>query len=309
MASRHRRILSLADFLTGQSETQVSSFPPEEPAQSLPSHLPRTRVQSARRPPTEDEEAPSFRYHGLLRRVRALEAQPIELTQELWASPDETQSQDFGPAKAEVDSDKEAIDEATLRATMEAAWQKRLEEATARARAEGEAAGRTAAEAEWAPRLQALQEQLARELERLRQAWADHTRQLEPLLVELALEVAETLLDAPLPESIRGVSARTLTEAVEQLARSAPLEISIHPVDFLRLQEQGVIAQLESRHPDLHWDLNPGLSEGDWIVQTPTAMQRRIRQEMLERLRQRLGLTPSSDAPGSPEQTPPSDDA
>lgn len=73
------------------------------------------------------------------------------------------------------------------------------------------------------------------------------------MLVELALEVAETLLDAPLPESIRGVSARTLTEAVEQLARSAPLEISMHPVDFLRLQEQGVIAQLESRHPDLHW--------------------------------------------------------
>ncbi|ACY47686.1 hypothetical protein [Rhodothermus marinus] len=306
MATRPH-ILSLADFLSAPSDPRRAARMPEEPARRPPPRLHRNQVQPAAQDAAE--ETTEFRHRGLLRRAQAIQAQPVELSQEVWTSEDDVWRVEPEPEQSSEEAPASALDETALRAAIEAEWQERLEEAVSQARAEGEAAGRAAAEAEWAPRLQALQEQLARELERLRQAWADHTRQLEPLLVELALEVAETLLDAPLPESIRGVSARTLTEAVEQLARSVPLEISMHPVDFLRLQEQGVIAQLESRHPDLHWDLNPGLSEGDWIVQTPTAMQRRIRQEMLERLRQRLGLTPHSDAPGSPEQTPPSDDA
>ena len=308
MATR-RRILSLADFLSTPSDSRRTAYIPEEPARRPPPCLHRSQVQPAAQ--DEAEESTEFRYRGLLRRAQAMQAQPVELSQEVWISENDVWCvEDNSESGQESERDAApAIDEAALRAAIEAEWQARMEEAVARARAEGEAAGRATAEAEWAPRLQALQEQLARELERLRQAWADYTRQLEPMLVELALEVSETLLDAPLPESIRGVSARTLTEAVEQLARSAPLEISMHPVDFLRLQEQGVIGQLENRHPDLHWDLNPELSEGDWIVQTPTAMQRRIRQEILQRLRQRLGLTPPSDAPGSLEQTPPSDDA
>lgn len=306
MATR-RRILSLADFLSDQSDSRRTARMPEEPARRPPPRLHHSQVQ----PATQDaaKEPTEFRYRGLLRRAQAIQAQPVELSQEVWTSEDDVWRVESEPEQSPEEAPASALNEAALRAAIEAEWQERLEEAVSQAHAEGEAAGRATAEAEWTPRLQALQEQLACELERLRQAWADYTRRLEPLLVELALEVAETLLDAPLPESIRGVSARTLTEAVEQLARSAPLEISMHPVDFLRLQEQGVIAQLESRHPDLHWDLNSELSEGDWIVQTPTAMQRRIRQEMLERLRQRLGLTPHSDAPGSPEQTPPSDDA
>ncbi|BBM68972.1 FliH/SctL family protein [Rhodothermus marinus] len=305
MATR-RRILSLADFLSDRSDPRRSSPAPEGPARRPPPRLHRSQVQPAAQ--DEAEESPEFRYRGLLRRAQAIQAQPVELSQEVWTSEDDVWRVEPELEQSSEEASPPALDEAALRAAIEAEWQGRLEEAVNQARAEGEAAGRAAAEAEWAPRLQALQEQLARELERLRQAWADYTRQLEPMLVELALEVAETLLDAPLPESIRGVSARTLTEAVEQLARSAPLEVSMHPVDFLRLQEQGVIAQLESRHPDLHWDLNSELSEGDWIVQTPTAMQRRIRQEILERLRQRLGLTPSSDAPGSPEQQSSADD-
>ncbi len=300
MATR-RRILSLADFLADQSIPRPFSMTSAEPARRPPPRLHCSQMQPAAQ--AEAEEATAFRYRGLLRRNQAIQAQPVELSQEVWTSEDDVWRIESGSA-TEQNAEQEAasaLDTGRLRAAIEAEWQTRMEEAVARARAEGEAAGRAAAEAEWAPRLQSLQEQLAHELERLRRAWANYTRQLEPMLVELALEVAETLLDAPLPESIKGISARMLTEAVEQLARSAPLEISMHPVDFLRLQEQGVIAQLESRHPALHWDLNPSLSEGDWIVQTPTAMQRRIRQEMLERLRQRLGLTPSSDTPRPPE--------
>ncbi|SHL01653.1 flagellar assembly protein FliH [Rhodothermus profundi] len=284
---------------------------PEEPERRPPPRLQRSQVQ----PSTSDEtEAAAFRYRGLLRRAQALQAQPIELSQEIWTQADDVWRLDPEPSDSSDEPETPSVDEAALRAAIEAEWQERLAEAIRQARAEGEAAGRAAAEAEWAPRLQALQEQLARELERLRQAWADYTRQLEPMLVELAIEVAEALLDAPLPESLKGVSARMLTEAVEQLARSAPLEISLHPVDFLRLQEQGIVAQLENRHPDLHWDLNPGLHEGDWIVQTPTAMQRRIRQEMLQRLRQRLGITPSPEtsnpeASHTTDAAPPSDHA
>lgn len=294
-----RRILSLADFLTSQPKTRLQTT---EPFHHLPSHLHHTQVQTKAQ--DERETSLEFRYRGLLRRAQTLQAQPIELSLETWTP--KTDVWQLAPTPEQVPP-KAAPDETALRAALEAEWQKRLEEATTQARAEGEAAGRAAAEAEWALRLQTLQKQLALDLEQLRQAWADYTRQLEPMLVDLALEVAETLLDAPLPESIKGISVRALTEAIEQLARSAPLEISIHPVDFLRLQEQGVIGQLESRHPDLHWDLNPNLNEGDWIVQTSTAMQRRIRREMLQRLRQQLGLTPSSETTINP--LPPSPEA
>ncbi len=301
--SARPRILSLADFLA----TQPS--PPARPAQAQRPSKRLSRQQVTLPKPEQDPSGSEFPHRGLLRRDQAHHAQPIELSQEVWTQEDEVlrlppEADQVAPNEPETD---QKVDEAALRAAIEAEWQKRLQEATARARAEGETVGRHAAEAEWAPRLQALQEQLALELERLRRAWAEYTRQLEPMLVELAIEVAETLLDAPLPESIKGISARALTEAIEQLAREAPLEISMHPVDFLRLQEQGVISQLESRHPELHWDLNPGLNEGDWIVQTPAAMQRRIRQEMLQRLRQQLGLT-SPDASATSHSSSSPDD-
>ncbi len=275
----------------------VSLFRPPElnPTQPIPQRLTRGQVHHI-----SSEETNTFRYHGLLRRQQARQAQPIEIDAGTW-----TQTENIFrlPAEENTASLQTALDEEALRAKLEAEWQQKLEVAIAQAQAEGEAAGRAAAEAEWRERLLRLQEQWAEELEQLRQAWYAYVRQLEPLLVEMALDVAEALLDAPLAESLKGVSARVLAEAIEHLARETPIEISLHPVDFLRLQEQGVIAQLESRHPDLRWQLNPALKEGDWIVQTPAAMRRSIRQELLQTLRQRLGLLPAaSEASGHAAQ-------
>ncbi len=268
------RLISLVEHLKTQ---------PERP---FPPRLTKTQL----RVPADPEETQAFRHHGLLRRQQARQAQPIEIDAGEWM-----QTENIFRISAEENDPppQDALDESALKAKLEAEWQQKLEVAIAQARAEGEAAGRAAAETEWRERLLQLQAEWADELERLRQAWYAYTRQLEPMLVEIALEVAEALLDAPLPESLKGVSSRVLAEAVEQLARETPIEISIHPVDFLRLQEQGVIAQLESRHAELRWQLNPALKEGDWVVQTPSAMRRNIRQELLQTLRQRLGLLPA----------------
>mgnify|MGYP001220138896 CR=1 FL=1 len=132
----------------------------------------------------------------------------------------------------------------------------------------------------------------------LRQRWHEFIEDSKPVLLEIAVDVAEALLDAPLPESIRGASARAIAEAVEELAGTGTLTVSLHPVDYQRLQEKGLIDQLNANHErSLRWHPDPERPEGDWSVESPAAVIRHYKSEILDTVDQLLGTTlPGEDA-------------
>lgn len=190
-----------------------------------------------------------------------------------------------------------------LRSLWEAEWERKALIDQEQARSEGFRLGYEAAREEYQRQLERTKADIARDLERLEAQVQDFIAQTQPLLVELAFEIARALLDAPLPDEIRDKVTRALTEAVEQLA-GAPLEIRLHPIDYLRLKENGIVGQLEAMNEHIRWESDPSLKEGDWIVQSPAAMIRRLQDELLGSLRSRIG--PLSAVQNTPK---PADDA
>jgi flagellar assembly protein FliH len=169
---------------------------------------------------------------------------------------------------------------------VDAAWEDRLEEATAQAHNQGYAQ----AQADLQDEINAQKAMLATDVAHLKDCWDDFVSRCETLLAQIAFEVAEALLDAPLPESVKEATATSLAGAIEQLAGEAPLAVTLHPVDYLRLQETGVVERLEAVFQDLRWHADPDLAQGDWVVLSPTAAIRRFKQELLQDLLHRLGL-------------------
>lgn len=256
--TRPRRIPREATGLTGG--------PAEEPPTLLPGHVlerDRTVLQA------DPFEVPAF---------DALPAHPLP------------------PPKSDAPADAstgEALPEPTVEeqlAEARAAWSKEQEQALEQARAEafaaGEAAAREAMEAEVAAHTQ----HLTATAERLTARWDDFLKDCEPLLATLAFDVAEAVLDGPLPDTLKGTTRRALTEALDELAGTPPLRISLHPVDYLRLQEDGTTELLIGTHNDLRWNPDPAFREGDWEVQAADASIRHVRGEMIQTLQRRLGL-------------------
>lgn len=176
----------------------------------------------------------------------------------------------------------------------EAAWQRRLEEAVAQARVEhfeeGYEQGYVAAE----EALQASFDQRRAELEadvaRLRDAWSDFLKQSEPLIANLAFEVVNQLLDAPLPKDVRAVSTQALAQAIEQFGEDTPIVVTLHPDDLSRIRSYGLVNDFEEMRAQIRWAPDPDMAIGDWIVQSPDAAIRRLKEEMLGQLKSRLGL-------------------
>ena len=125
---------------------------------------------------------------------------------------------------------------------------------------------------------------------RLEQARNDFMKQCEPLLADLAFEVAALLIDAPLPHTLKSLSARAFTEAVEELATEKPLRIALHPVDLLELQEAGLVEQLDEVHGGLIWEPSDDLQQGDWVVQSPKAAVRYLRDEVVGTMKRQIAL-------------------
>lgn len=182
-----------------------------------------------------------------------------------------------------------APDEDAIRADEAAQWQARMEEAALRARENGYRQGRADAERANADERALLRENVEREMAALQTAWQTHLQTSEMLMAQLAFEVAETILGAPLPDNVRRVSSRALHEAVESLS-AGPVQVTIHPVDLLRLQETGIEEEMRRTAPQLRIESNPYLNEGDWHVETEQASVRHVRAELLDALRRRLGL-------------------
>jgi flagellar assembly protein FliH len=178
----------------------------------------------------------------------------------------------------------------SLKEEWDAQWQQRLDTAVAAARDEAFALGYTDAHARLQQDYEAQKDVLGAHFLKLRAAWKQFLEESEPSLVELSFDIAQAVLDSPLPGNVKNVATRALAEAVEQLAGSAPIEIMLHPVDFLSLQESGLVDQLESLHAGIRWEPRPEMKQGDWAVQSPAAAIRRLESELIGTLRSRLGL-------------------
>lgn len=176
------------------------------------------------------------------------------------------------------------------KADWEAEWSDRLEAAREEAFEEGRQEGYAAAREELEDEFDDKRSTVEETVSQLQAGWQSYINESKPMLAQLTIEIAEYLLDADLPKDIRGVSSRSITQAIEELASGPPLTISLHPVDYLRLQEAGIVEQLESIHPELHWDSDAEYEEGDWSVQSPKAMIRHLRSELLAKMERRLGL-------------------
>ena len=193
-----------------------------------------------------------------------------------------------------------------LRASWEAEWQARLERERAQAEAEAYERGYAAAQEALKDDLEAQRQAAKKVASRLTPAWSDFLKASEPLLSELAFEVAETLLDAPLPSDIKEISTRALAEALEELGAEAPIRIALHPVDFLQLEESGMAEQLGEVHRGLAWEPNPDLRQGDWVAQSPVAAVRRLRDELICKLKDRItSATAQHDPTGDASPSPP----
>jgi len=247
----------------------------------------RIRSRAVRVEHLEHEEAPPFKLSGILKGQHA----------RVPAAPYAVATVEFVPDFPLPDIEQagaEEQEEARSRDELEAAWQARLEEAVERARAEaykeGYEQGYVAAEAALQASFEQRTAMLEEDVARLQAAWKDFMKKSEPLLVSLAFEMVKQVLDTPLPQDVRAVSGKALAQALEQFGEDTPIEISLHPDDLSRLQAYGLTDDLQAMHSGIRWDPNPDISMGDWIAQSPDAAIRRLKDDMLNQLKSRLGL-------------------
>lgn len=191
-----------------------------------------------------------------------------------------------------------------LLAARDQEWEQRMERNIEAARKEAYALGYRDASSQLQSDFDARKQELFADIAALRTKWDDFLVRMEPLLAGLSFEIAQSVLDAPLPPKVRNVATRAITEAVEQMGGSTPIEILIHPVDFLRLQESGIVDQLESLHSGLRWEPRPDMKHGDWIVQSPSMAVRRLEEELLTSLKSRLGLLAVVEKERTQNKTP-----
>ncbi len=215
------------------------------------------------------------------------------------SSPDPSPDQTEEPEEAD---DGNRSEEDTPERT-DAEWQEHLEEAVEEARVEGYEKGysegyddgydeaEATSRAEWEEEREALIE----DTNRFDEMWTQYIDENESRLVQLTLQLAEAIVDAPLTDSLRRVSEEAIIEAVAELAGTPPITITVHPVDYQRLQESGLAEHLTDKYAELQLESDPEHTEGDWTVASPAGAIRRRRSEVIDTLRDRLHLS-ASDA-------------
>jgi len=188
-------------------------------------------------------------------------------------------------------------------------WREHLEEQVEAARAEGYEAGHEEgyeagyddgyeeAEASMRAEFDEERRQLIEDATRFEQLWETYLDEAEAQMVELSLDLAETIVDAPFTESMRRASEEAVVEAVTELSSAPPVTIRLHPVDCQRVRESGLVERLQKNFDGLTLEPEPDFEEGDWSVSSPTGVVRRRRDEVLETLRTELGQAISASTP------------
>ena len=195
----------------------------------------------------------------------------------------------------------------------DAEWRAHLEERVEAARAEGYEEGHddgyeagyddgyAEAEATVQAEFEDTRQQLLADTARFEELWETYIDEADSKIVELSLDLAETIVDAPFTETMRQASEEAVIEAVTELAGTPPVTIRLHPVDCQRVRESGLVTRLQENYEGLTLEAEPDFEEGDWSVSSPTGVVRRLRTEVLETLRGELRrATTSTNAPSAP---------
>jgi len=127
--------------------------------------------------------------------------------------------------------------------------------------------------------------------EELQTHYVHFVQSAEPTLAQLSFDIAAAILQAPPSPEIRAQTQSLLTETLEKIAQDFPVNIYISAVDYLALQETQMLTYLNNIHPRLNWHPDPHLHAGEWKVETPEEVFRRRFGELLDTLRQELGLS------------------
>ncbi|MEZ4702885.1 MAG: hypothetical protein R2834_21310 [Rhodothermales bacterium] len=199
--------------------------------------------------------------------------------------------QNDGPSSAApIEEPVEQLSPEEEMALREAEWEARLAAAVEEARSAGYAAGRDAMRAELEAGFAADKQALLDDTARIGRLWADLLEKSEPIMLEMMLDLLEAILHQPLPEQVVGLVENSLLTTMEVFSRETPIRLSLNSIDYLRLQESGLVAHLTSLFPKLVWDPQPDLREGDWVAQCPERMIRSIVSESIHHLKDSFGL-------------------
>lgn len=210
-----------------------------------------------------------------------------------------------GDAPESSGSEQAEAPEAAPEAALEAAPEAAREAALEAARAEGYAAGRADAEAALRAEVELHKAAVSTDLERLEERLRAFLTRLETDLVAVALDAAELVAGATPPEPVAAALGRAVAQALDALSTGDALGVHLHPVDLLRLQEEGIVDALSASHPGLRWAPDDRLAEGDWYVFSHEAAVRRVRAELLDGLRARFDLLEAAAAlPAAPPPPP-----
>lgn len=286
-----------------EEQTDVTSAALDEtlhdkavPGSSL-SRIPKERVD----PPEESDHSPD----QPVARGPVLEADQVQRTSGAVRiepiAPEPTSPRPAPAEQAEANADDAPVETDGAPERTDAEWREHLEEAVEAARTEGYEKGYSEgyddgydeAEATLREEWEAEQEALIDDTTRFEEVWSQYVAENESRIVELTLQLAEAIVDAPLTDSLRSASEEAIIEAVAELASTPPIEIIVHPVDYQRLQESGLAEHLTDKYDELHLESDPERTEGDWTVASPAGAIRRRRSEVIDVLRGRLGLAPS----------------
>ncbi len=175
-----------------------------------------------------------------------------------------------------------------LRAAWEEEWKQRMRDRRETAREEAD---------EQIAELEAL---LREGLDELESQWLSFFEHVETELAELSLEIAERILDAPLPHEMHDRVKGAVHDAVDELAGNGRTDVTLHPADYLRMQESGLMEQLDAAYEQLHWHSDPELEyQGNWIVESPHGALRHLKEELLREITTGLGLRDPDDEASS----------
>ncbi|MEM9665000.1 MAG: hypothetical protein AAF970_08710 [Bacteroidota bacterium] len=299
---QHRLLPREAVDLHDEGPTEADAFVPT---------LLRVPHEQVRLQPPDEEGEEIFRLHGVIRAAAAQHASPFEVP----ALIDEPQlplpapPEEMPPLPPEsVPYTRREIE--ALKAGWRTEWEAEAEDRAEAAREAGYREGAQAMHESVERDVAALRATFVEDIQALHRAWAGHVLDTQQHLAELAFTLAEQLLHSPLTEPLKAVSTRALAEALEPLANEARLEVRLHPVDLLRLQESGVMDQLSGSHLTLRWLPDDSLAVGDWVVSSPTAATRRLQDELLDALHRQLRTLATTAPPEPPPaQDPPAPDA
>jgi flagellar biosynthesis/type III secretory pathway protein FliH len=292
-----------SDVTTASLDEELGNEPPPE---GTSSRIPAEKVAREESDSSSDGSAPSMR---VLRSDQTRTTSEPVLVEPVAPEPDSAPSD--APSEPAEDDEPESVadgedEEADAPPERtDAEWRDRLEEAVEEARAEGYDEGRedgyeagydegyedaeTTLRAEW----EEERETLIEDITRFEDVWTQYIDENESRFVELTLQLAEAIVDAPIADSLRRTSEEALSEAVAELAGAPPITVTVHPVDYQRFQESGLADHLTDKYDELQLESEPERVEGDWTVSSPAGAVRRRRREVIDTLRSHLSLTAS----------------